>query len=113
MWNKPTQKQLERIPRLYGTEGTTLENKEIHMHFFLGSCDWYIAEWDGEDIFYGYATLNGDHQMAEWGYTSFAELKNLKVKGWLEIDRDMHWTVKKASEIPNIYPHGVACLAEA
>lgn len=113
MWNKPTQKQLARIPQLYETEGIPLADKKIHMHFFVGSCDWYIAEWDGEDTFFGYAILNGDHQMAEWGYVSFAELKDLKVQGWLEIDREIRWKVKKASEIQNIYPHGVDCLAEA
>ncbi len=48
------------------------------MHFFIGNCHWYIAEYDGEDIFFGYAILNGDIQNAEWGYISFSELKEIK-----------------------------------
>lgn len=108
MWNTPTQIQLNKIPKLYETEKVALEDKKIYMHFFLGSCDWYIAEFDQEnDLFWGYAIINGDLQMAEWGYISFDELKSLKVRRFMEIDRDIHWKVKKASEIKNIYPHGV------
>jgi hypothetical protein len=68
---------------------------------FIGGCDWYIAEYDGEDLFCGYAILNGDTEMAEWGYISFDELKKLQVFGF-EVDRDLHWTPKKAKEIPEI-----------
>ena len=39
------------------------------MHFFLGGCDWYIVEWNLEDqIFFGFAILTNDLEMAEWGY---------------------------------------------
>lgn len=113
MWNTPTQNQLNKVPRLYETENIKLEDKKIHIHFFIGNCDWYIAEFDGEDLFWGYAILNGDHQNAEWGYISFAELKSLKVKGFVQIDREIRWKVKKASEIQNIYPQGAKCPAIA
>ena len=49
-------------------------DKLIHLHFFIGGCDWYICEYDGDDLFWGYAYLN-DPQNAEWGYISFPELK--------------------------------------
>jgi hypothetical protein len=75
MWNKPTREQLARIPRLYETEDIPLREKFIYLHFFIGNCDWFIAEYK-DDIFFGYAILNGDHEMAEWGYISFDELKN-------------------------------------
>jgi len=74
------------LPRLYETEHIPLEEKIIHMHFFLAGCDWYIAEYDGGDLFWGYVILNNDHQSAEWGYISFSELKDIKIKGGLEID---------------------------
>ena len=73
----------------------------IHMHFFIGGCDWYAAEFDGEDTFFGYAILNNDYQNAEWGYFSLRELKSIQV-GWVQIDRDLHWEVRKASEIDRI-----------
>ena len=107
MWNKPTQNQLNKIPRLYETEGVSVEDKKIYMHFFLGGCDWYIAEYDGQDTFFGYTILNGDHQMTSWGYISFDELKSVKVQRFMEVDRDMRWKVKKASDIQKIYPNGV------
>jgi hypothetical protein len=99
MWNIPSREELDRIPRLYETEDIPLKDKLIHLHFFIGGCDWYVAEYDGEDLFWGYSILNGDHDMAEWGYMSFTELKELKVLGWLEIDRDINWQIRKASEI--------------
>ena len=102
MWNTPDQNELSKLPGLYETEDVELAAKEIHLHFFLGSCDWYIAEYDGQDLFWGYAILNGDVEMAEWGYISFSELKELKVGPGFEVDHDLHWQVKKASEIPQI-----------
>jgi hypothetical protein len=77
MWNTPTEDRLSRIPRLYETEHTPLQEKLIYLHFFIGGCDWYIAEFDGEDLFWGFAILNDDFQNAEWGYISFSELKSL------------------------------------
>ncbi len=102
MWNEPTQEQLNKIPRLYETENVKLKDKLIHLHFFIGGCDWYVAEYDGDDLFWGYAILHNDYQMAEWGYISFSELKEIKVNGYLEIDNDVHWKVKPASEIEKI-----------
>ena len=98
MWNIPSQEQLSSIPRLYETESTPLPDKLIYLHFFIGGCDWYIAEWDGEDIFFGYAILNGDIQNAEWGYISFSELENIKI-GFSEIDCDLHWDIVPAREV--------------
>ena len=67
MWNEPSKERLEKIPRLYETEDTRLQDKLIHLHFFIGGCDWYIGEYDGEDLFWGFAILNEDYEMAEWG----------------------------------------------
>ena len=58
MWNKPSKEQLAAIPRLYETEKIGSKNKIIHLHFFIGGCDWYVAEFDGEELFFGYANLN-------------------------------------------------------
>ncbi len=104
MWNIPNKKRLEAIPKLYETEHIALKKKNIHLHFFIGGCDWYIAEYDGKDLFWGFAILNNDLQMAEWGYISLGELKSIKVDGWLEIDCELEeiWKVRKASEIDKI-----------
>ena len=85
MWNEPSQKQLAEIPKLYETEKVPLREKLIYLHFFIGNCDWYIAEFDGQDIFWGFSILNQDYQNAEWGYISFAELRFINING-IEID---------------------------
>lgn len=108
MWNEPTTERLAKIPRLYETEHIPSKDKLIHLHFFIGGCDWYIAEYDGEDLFFGFAILNNDYDMAEWGYVGFSELKAIKAGGWCEIDCELeeHWKPKKASQIEKI------CIAQ-
>jgi hypothetical protein len=104
MWNIPTEKRLSGIPRLFETERVPLKDKLIHLHYFIGGCDWYIGEFDGEDLFWGFAILNNDLQNAEWGYISFSELKAIKIDGCLEVDCETErvWHVCKASEIEKI-----------
>ena len=102
MWSEPTKEQLSKIPKLYETENTPLRDKLIYLHFFIGGCDWYIAEYDEEDLFWGYAILNGDYDMAEWGYISFEELKSIKIPPGFEIENDIYWEVRRASEIEKI-----------
>ncbi|UCH12968.1 MAG: DUF2958 domain-containing protein, partial [Candidatus Omnitrophota bacterium] len=71
----------------------------IHMHFFIGGCDWYAAEYDrASQTFFGFAILNNDYDMAEWGYFSLQELCDLKVK-FLEVDRDLYWIPTQAKNI--------------
>jgi hypothetical protein len=104
MWNVPNKERLAKIPRLYETENIPLKDKLIHLHFFIGGCDWYICEFDREDLFWGFAILNNDFQNAEWGYISFGELKSIKIDGWLEIDCEIEefWQIREASEIEKI-----------
>ena len=101
IWNEPTPDDLARIPKLYATEGTPLVEKIIYEHFFIGGCDWYIAEYDGDDLFFGYALL-GDPQNAEWGYISYRELREVKVEPGFEVDRDLHWNPRRAKQIEKI-----------
>lgn len=100
MWNEPTREQLAKLPKLYETENLPLKDKLIHLHFFIGGCDWYISEFDGEDLFWGHAYLN-DPQNAEWGYISFQEMKETKIKGF-EIDCEIFNPPKRAREIDKI-----------
>lgn len=104
MWNTPTSKQLAKIPTLYSNDKnrTPLQEIIIHQHFFIGGCDWYIAEFDGEDIFFGFVILNDDTINAEWGNFPFQELKDIKVQGVLEIDCDQYWEPKLAQEVAKI-----------
>ena len=98
MWNRPSERQLSRLPKLYETEHTLTSDKIIHMHFFLGGCDWYAAEFDGKDLFFGYVVLNYDLDNAEWGYFSLTELDFINVGG-AEADRELYWTPKPFSQV--------------
>jgi hypothetical protein len=104
MWNTPTKQRLTGLPKLYETEHIPLKEKLIFLHFFIGGSDWYVCEFDGNDLFFGFAILNNDYQMAEWGYISFKELKSIKLQGWIEVDceTDEIWRVCRASEIDKI-----------
>jgi hypothetical protein len=103
MWNEPSIERLSKIPRLYETENIRLQDKLIHLHFFIRACDWFIAEYDGEDLFWGFAILNDDYEMAEWGYISFSELKSISING-IEIDCEIEgaWKIRRAVEINKI-----------
>lgn len=102
MWNEPTKERLAKIPKLYETEDIPLKDKEIFLHLFIGSADWFICEYDGEELFWGFAHL-GDPDCAEWGYISFAELKGINIKG-IEVDCELEdfFPVQKAIEIDQI-----------
>ena len=106
MFNKPTAAQLASIPLLYQTEDIPLKLKLIHLHFFIGGTDFFICEYNGTDTFWGFAILNGDYEMAEFGYINYDELKSIRANGWQEIDCDQHWHVRTASQVKEI------CIAQ-
>ena len=101
MWNPPSAEILNQIPRMYATEHIAAKEKIIYLHFFFGACDWYVAEYDGEDHCFGYVVINDDMQNAEWGYFALSELKDISIHG-LEIDRDLYWKPTPAGEIERI-----------
>lgn len=109
MWNKPSKERLSRIPKLYETEHIPLQDKLIHLHIFLGGCDWYICEFDGNDIMWGFAILNNDLLNAEWSYISLSELKAVRI-GHMEVDCESPscWRIRPACEVEKIrlaHPH--------
>ncbi len=101
MWNKPTQQRLAQIPKLYETENTPTMDKLIYLHFFLGNSDWYVAECNGTDTFWGFVILNGDLLNAEWGYFTIHKLDRLNVRGF-EIDMNLYWEIRPAFQVANI-----------
>jgi len=103
MWNKPTDRQLSKMPNFYETEDVPTEDKIIHQHYFLGASDWYMAEYSPKErMFFGYAILNNDHQNAEWGYSSLQELIEINIRG-IEVDRELHWKLMRFGDIEKIH----------
>jgi hypothetical protein len=91
--------QAAAIPGLYDTEDTPTADKMLHLHYFTGGCDWWIAEYDpATGLAFGYACL-GDPNCAEWGHLALVELEQVRVRGGLLIvERDLHWTRTRASD---------------
>ncbi|GAA1885485.1 hypothetical protein GCM10009814_14380 [Lapillicoccus jejuensis] len=86
----PAPSIIKLIPSLYGTESVPLGDKWLWLHYFVGACDWWLAEYDSASgVGWGYACL-GDPGVAEWGYVSLVELESLN-NGWV-VERDRHWT---------------------
>jgi len=87
------------MPRLYDSEDIDLEDKLMHMHFFLGSADWYAAEYCPRDRqFFGYAVLN-DLDNAEWGYFGLDQLAEIRIDPGFEVDRDLYWKVQPFRDV--------------
>ena len=92
-------------PALYATEGVALADKTCVAHYFLGSYDCWVVEWDGADRLFGLVCI-GDSQNAEWGYASLAEIEAVRIPikvdgavlGSLPIESETHWTPKPMRE---------------
>jgi hypothetical protein len=87
------------MPVTYGQDGLG-SNAIVHLHYFTGTCDWYITEKDQGDgtddksqyQAFGYANL-GDDDCAEMGYISIQEL----IEAGVELD--LYWTPKRLKEV--------------
>src|SRR5580704_14134701 len=107
----PTQDVLRKMPKLYATDGTPAEEKTIFAHFFSAGTDHYVAEMEldpteGDWIAYGYTVLASQPEGQEWGYTNLRELEAVNVRTTqglsVIVERDMHWTPVKFSEIKGV-----------
>jgi hypothetical protein len=112
----PAPEVLEAIPALYATENTAEADKVVHLHYFVGTCDWWVVELDSAErpqLAFGYACL-GDPAMAEWGYIDLHELAGIfrapslgePVPGGaprmvppIIVERDLGWTPRPAGEV--------------
>lgn len=72
-------------PPIYAQDGL-LYDAVVHAHYFAGSCDWWVTEYDPYDpadparpVGYGYACLGGDTDCAEFGYIDIGELERMTI----------------------------------
>lgn len=86
-----------KLPKLYKTEGTPIEEKTAIVKFFTpdSSWTWYAVEFDGEDQFFG---LVYGHER-EWGYFSLKELESVHGPLGLPIERDKWFEPTKIKDI--------------
>lgn len=91
-------KELERkIPKLYSTQHKSAEEVMAVCKFFTPTSNWtwYVAEYDGEDLFFGYV-VGLDK---EFGYFSLSELKSIRGPMGVGVERDRWFTPVSMKEI--------------
>jgi hypothetical protein len=81
---------LGRLPKIGETSEQSAEETKVPLKLFGGQSTWFITEFDGEDMMYGFCDL-GDPQFAELGYVSFKELLSIRFQFGLSVERDKYW----------------------
>jgi len=86
-----------KLPKLYETENTPVEEKTAIVKFFQpwGSWTWYATEFDGDDLFFG--LVHGFEK--EWGYFSLRELESVTGPHGLKIERDLYFQPTKIKDL--------------
>jgi hypothetical protein len=81
-----TKEILKRLPPLWSTEGTPLDQIIAQVKFFTPDAGWtwYAVEFDGKDLFWGLA--HGFEK--ELGYFSLSELQSVRGTLGLPVERD-------------------------
>jgi len=87
----------EKLPLLYATEETKIEEKilQIRYHSIYTNWEWYVVEYNKDTkIAFGYVI----GQEKEWGYFSIEEFQEIN-KEYLQIIRDEEFVAIKYKEL--------------
>jgi hypothetical protein len=68
---------ISAIPKIGGTD--SMKEHPAKLHYFCGGTDIFICEYDGKDKMFGFNILNGDYEMAEFGYTSLSQIRRISI----------------------------------
>ncbi|MBE0536845.1 MAG: DUF2958 domain-containing protein [Phycisphaerae bacterium] len=87
----------DKLPTLYGQENVA--DPIVHARLFdpCGSFTWFVLEFDGNDLMFTFVTSNLCPE-GEFGYTSLSELKSVRNRFGLGIERDIHFDQKPLSK---------------
>ena len=80
-------KDISDISKKITTDNELVNEDGTHnvgFHYFIGNTDIYISQLYPDGTAFGYTILNGDVEMAEWGYQNIEEIINSKHN--IEID---------------------------
>ena len=75
-------KVVQEMPKLGDT--VTMQEPPVYLHYFTGTADYFICEYDGDDTMFGKIRFNVYHP-TEIKYQKFS-LSNLKSNQFLELD---------------------------
>ena len=99
-----------KIPPLYSQEnagGGAIAHIKLYEPW--GARTWYLTEYDAEDrLAFGFVAGT---QFPEMGYTSLAEMAELRGPFGLRIERDIHWDPTALRDIPEYAKHTEAIPA--
>ena len=90
----------EKVPKLNETEDHGYQAEVVVKYFspYTGYT-FFVTEFDGDDVLFGYCLSPAGPDCDEWGYASLRELAGLVVYGTVPaIERDMHYGPKKVGE---------------
>jgi hypothetical protein len=106
----PSAVEARKIPAFDGPiNWASRRDQTIHVHYFVGGCDWWVTNYDpATGMAFGYACL-GDPDNAEWGDFYLPELEEVSVPvniRWttgsgslgIPVERDCYWTKVTAEE---------------
>ena len=103
MINRPTESELLKLARIKINKNTPLEERVIHMHFFLDGHDWYVSEYDPQRrTFFGYRVPNDEYHRAGWDHFSIDELYQMRGHENRRVTRNADWTPRPALKIDRI-----------
>lgn len=90
-----TQEILKKLPKIYASENE--KDPMVWSKFFTPDSNWtwYIMEFDGVDTFFGLV----DGFEKELGYFSLSELKAIRGKLGLPVERDMSFKPCRLSSL--------------
>jgi len=100
MTNLLTKAEIAKLPMLYSSEETALEDKMVHYKFFTpwSNWTWYAMECDGGNQCFGFVQgLEG-----ELGYFSLKELAEVKGPFGLKIEKDRYFEPTKFKDIKRL-----------
>jgi len=101
-----TKENRKNLPALYETEGVDTAEKNVVVKFFTpwSNWTWYAVEGapvldeEGNEVDFEFFGLVDGH-CKEWGYFMLSELAKVKGPFGLKVERDMHFTNVKMSEV--------------
>jgi hypothetical protein len=94
---QPPADQLRKIPQMYATEATPLDDTVVHLHYFTGPSDWWVAEID-QSTGHAFAAVSLNGNQPEWGYVDLFQLAVTRA-GFIGIERDLFWDPKPWRDI--------------
>ena len=91
---------LKKLPPLYATDEQG-DDAIVQVKFFTPDAQWtwLATEFDGEDIFFGLVV----GLETELGYFSLSELRQVRGRFGLPIERDMHFKPRSIGEVRKMY----------